>query len=86
MNSCTFQSEEEMSEVISDMWRTGDTEYDFILTIENDMANLSMDGKDDEGAKVILLFKGVNYGIYTLFFTEFLSDLLYHHRIISFCH
>lgn len=86
MNSCTFQSEEEMSEVISGIWRTGDIEFDFILTIENDMVNLSMDGKDDEGAKVILLFKGVSYGIYTLFFTEFLSTFLYHHRIISFCH
>lgn len=47
MNSCTFQSEEEMSEVISGTWRTGDMEYDFILTIENDMANLGDDGAED---------------------------------------
>lgn len=61
MNICTFQSEEEMSEVISGTWRTGDMEYDFILTIENDMANLG-----DEEAKDIVYVpeKGYFYYLY----------------------
>ena len=40
-----FQSEEEMSEILNGTWKTGDTEFDFILTIENDKANLSMEHK-----------------------------------------
>ena len=43
-----------MSEILNGTWKTGDTEFDFILTIENDKANLSMEGKDDEGAEDIV--------------------------------
>lgn len=53
-NKQSFQSETEMSEVLNGTWRTGDSEFDFILTIANKDANLSMDGKDDNGASSIV--------------------------------
>lgn len=62
-NKQSFQSEDEMSEILNGTWRTGDTEFDFILTIANNMANLSMDDKDDEEASniVYVLDKGYFY-------------------------
>ena len=62
-NKQSFQSEDEMSEVLNGTWRTGDSEFDFILTIANKDANLSMDGKDDNGASsiVYVLEKGYFY-------------------------
>lgn len=47
-NKVSFQSKEEMTEVINGTWRTGDTEFDFVLTIGGGIVNFSMDGKDDE--------------------------------------
>ena len=41
-NKQSFQSETEMSEVLNGTWRTGDSEFDFILTIANKDANLSL--------------------------------------------
>lgn len=62
-NKQSFQSEDEMSEILNGTWRTGDTEFDFILTIANNIANLSMDDKDDEEASniVYVLDKGYFY-------------------------
>ena len=60
-----FQSEEEMSEILNGTWKTGDTEFDFILTIENDKANLSMEGKDDEGADDIVYVPDKAYFYYS---------------------
>lgn len=62
--SSVFQSEEEMSEILNGTWKTGDTEFDFILTIENDKANLSMEGKDDEGAEDIVYAPDEGYFYY----------------------
>ncbi|MCM1049649.1 MAG: hypothetical protein NC433_14630 [Clostridiales bacterium] len=63
-NSGTFQSEKEMSEIINGIWKTGDTEFDFILSIENDKVNLSMEGKDDEGAADIIYVPDDGYFYY----------------------
>lgn len=62
--SGVFQSEEEMSEILNGTWKTGDTEFDFILTIENDKVNLSMEGKDDEGAEDIVYAPDEGYFYY----------------------
>lgn len=64
--SGVFQSEEEMSEIINGIWRTGDTEFDFILTIEDDKVNLSMEGKNDDVAEEIIYVpdKGYFYYLY----------------------
>ena len=50
-----FQSKDEMSEIINGTWRTGNTEFDFILTIDGDYADISMDGKDGEPALIVLV-------------------------------
>lgn len=50
-----FQSEDEMSEIINGTWRTGNTEFDFILTIDGDYAEIGMDGKDGEPALIVLV-------------------------------
>ena len=60
-----FQSEEEMSEILNGTWKTGNTEFDFILTIENDKVNLSMEGKDDEGAEDIVYVPDKAYFYYS---------------------
>lgn len=60
-NKQSFQSEVEMSEISNGTWRTGDSEFDFILTIANKDANLSMDEKDDEGANSIIYVPDKGY-------------------------
>lgn len=65
IKSCVFQSEEEMSEVLNGIWRTGDTEFDFILSIENGKANLSMEGKEDVAEDIVYVpDKGYFYYFY----------------------
>lgn len=49
-NAVAFQSEDEMTEILNGTWRTGDSEFDFILTIGGGMVNLSMDDKDNTDA------------------------------------
>ena len=49
-NSVTFQSKNEMVEVLNGTWRTGDSEFDFILTIGGGLVDISMDGKDEDNA------------------------------------
>lgn len=36
MNTPVFQSEEEMSEIINGKWMSGNTDFDFIITIQGD--------------------------------------------------
>lgn len=50
-----FQSKEEMSEVIDGIWKTGDGEYDFVFTIDNDSAYLSNGDKSDDPSKIVLV-------------------------------
>ncbi|MCH5271761.1 MAG: hypothetical protein J1E83_13655 [Lachnospiraceae bacterium] len=54
-NTSAFQSEDEMSKIINGTWRTGNTEFDFILTIDGDYAEIGMDGKDGEPALIVLV-------------------------------
>ena len=74
-----FKSEEEMSEILNGTWKTGDTEFDFILTIENDKANLSMEGKDDEEAEDIVYVpdKAYFYYLYKCSFQNLYSFLYF---------
>lgn len=64
-NVTKFQSKNEMSEVINGMWRTGDTEFDFILTIDGNIMDISMDNKNTEGASEIVLVPKKGYFYYT---------------------
>ena len=50
-----FQSKDEMSEVINGIWRTGDSEYDFVFTIDSDSAYLSNGDKVDDSSKIVLV-------------------------------
>ena len=50
-----FQSKEEMSEVIDGTWKTGDGDYDFIFTVDNDSAYLSNGDKSDNPSKIVLV-------------------------------
>ncbi len=50
-----FQSKEEMSEVIDGIWKTGDGDYDFVFTIDNDSAYLSNGDKSDDPSKIVLV-------------------------------
>ena len=50
-----FQSKDEMSEVINGIWRTGDSEYDFVFTIDNDSASLSNGDKVDDPSRIVLV-------------------------------
>lgn len=61
-----FQNEEEMSEIVNGIWKTGDTEFDFTLIIENDKANLTMETKDDKESEDIVYVpdKGYFYYLY----------------------
>lgn len=60
-NSVAFQGENAMLEVINGTWRTGDSEFDFILTVSGEVVNLSMDGKDDNEPKNIVLVPDKGY-------------------------
>jgi len=63
-NITKFQSKSKMSEVIDGTWRTGDTEFDFILTIHGNMMDISMDNKNTEGASEIVLVPKKGYFYY----------------------
>lgn len=60
-NSVTFQVKNDMLEIINGTWRTGDSEFDFILTVSGEVANLSMDGKDDNEPDNIVLVPDKGY-------------------------
>ena len=50
-----FQSKDEMSEVINGTWKTGDGEYDFVFTIDNNSAYMSNGDKVDDPSKIVLV-------------------------------
>lgn len=54
-NTSAFQNKDEMSEIINGTWKTGNTEFDFILTVDGDYADISMNGKDGEPALIVLV-------------------------------
>lgn len=60
-NKVSFQSKEEMTEVINGTWRTGDTEFDFVLTIGGGIVNFSMDGKEDEESDNLICVPEMGY-------------------------
>lgn len=49
-NSVSFQSQSEMTEMLNGTWRTGDSEFDFILTVGGGLVDISMNGKNDDNA------------------------------------
>ena len=51
----SFQNEKEMAEIINGVWQTGDSEFDFVLTVDGDIAYLSMGNKIDEPSKIVLV-------------------------------
>lgn len=54
-NKTVFQNKEEMSEIINGVWQTGDSEFDFVLTVDGDIAYLSIGDKNDEPSKIVLV-------------------------------
>lgn len=54
-NKTVFQNKEEMSEIINGVWQTGDSEFDFVLTVDGDIAYLSIGDKIDESSKIVLV-------------------------------
>ena len=54
-NKVSFQNEKEMAEIINGVWQTGDSEFDFVLTVDGDIAYLSMGNKIDEPSKIVLV-------------------------------
>ena len=50
-NKVSFQNEKEMAEIINGVWQTGDSEFDFVLTVDGDIAYLIMGNKIDEHLK-----------------------------------
>lgn len=55
VNSPAFQSENEMFEIINGIWTTGNTEFDFTLSISNDTATISVGNKEDKPSKILLV-------------------------------
>lgn len=55
MNNPVFQSENEMHEVINGIWITGNTEFDFTLSINNNTATISVGNKEDKPSKIVLV-------------------------------
>lgn len=72
-STITFQSRSEMSKVINGTWRTGDSEYDFIITICDSSMILEM-GSGDRPAEEynIILVPEKGY-----FYTKTNTDNLY---------
>lgn len=54
-NKVSFQNEKEMAEIVNGVWQTGDSEFDFVLTVDGDIAYLSMGNKIDEQSKIVLV-------------------------------
>ncbi len=55
INNPAFQSENEMLEIINGIWTTGNTEFDFTLSINNDTATVSVGDKEDNPSKIVLV-------------------------------
>ena len=54
-NKVSFQNEKEMTEIVNGVWQTGNSEFDFVLTVDGDIAYLSMGNKIDEPSKIVLV-------------------------------
>lgn len=52
-NKVSFQSKEEMAEIINGVWQTGNSEFDFTLTIDGNSAYMSNGNKIDEPSKIV---------------------------------
>lgn len=55
INNPVFQSENEMFKIINGIWATGDLEFDFTLSINNDTAIISVGNKEDKPSKIVLV-------------------------------
>ena len=73
MSTPIFQSKEEMSEIINGKWMSGNTEHDFIITIQGDSMIMEM-GNDSRQAEEyhIILVPEKGY-----FYTDTNADNLY---------
>lgn len=72
-NKVSFQSKEEMTEVINGTWRTGDSEFDFIITIQGDSMIMEMGSGEREAEEYhIVLNPEKGY-----FYTDTDTDNLY---------
>ena len=61
-----FKNEKEMAEIINGVWQTGNSEFDFTLTIDGNSAYMSNGNKVDEPSKIVLV---PDNGLSTLFNT-----------------
>lgn len=52
-NSAAFSDKNDMLEVINGTWRTGDSEFDFILTVDGEVALFAMEGKEDDPDNIV---------------------------------
>ena len=50
-----FKNEKEMAEIINGVWQTGDSEFDFTLTIDGNSAYMSNGNKVDAPSKIVLV-------------------------------
>ena len=50
-----FKNEKEMAEIINGVWQTGDSEFDFVLTVDGNSAYMSNGNKIDEPSKIVLV-------------------------------
>ena len=50
-----FKNEKEMAEIINGVWQTGNSEFDFTLTIDGNSAYMSNGNKVDEPSKIVLV-------------------------------
>lgn len=55
INNPAFQSENDMLEIINGIWTTGNTEFDFTLSVNNDTATISVGNKEDKPSKIVLV-------------------------------
>ena len=73
MNSPVFQSEEEMSEIINGKWMSGNTDFDFIITIQGDSMMMEVvNGAREPEEHHIVLVPEKGY-----FYTDTNTDNLY---------
>ena len=73
MNNPVFQSEEEMSEIINGKWMSGNTDFDFIITIQGDsmMMEVVNGAREPEEYHIVLVPKK------GYFYTDTNTDNLY---------
>lgn len=75
-NKSSFQSEAEMSEVLNGTWRTGDTEFDFIITIQGDSMIMEMGSGERETEEYYIVLNSEKGYFYTNTNTDNLYKLV----------